>query len=437
MANTQRKPRSAKAQQDASLRVHLLQMQETITALCRSLADDTMSDAERTATGTLITAKKKAYVDAIHKRKINDHKGTRKLWWTKVTVEGKKEPQQITGTTEEILYEKLYRFYTEEQDSLVLTDLYRQIMPNLSGRRGKVSDKTKQEYARFWNKYFEADPISEKKINEITTLEWQKFFVGIIEADNLSEKEFGQVIIILNHIVKHCIAKGVLLYDPVKPALASRTYSFRKEEVTHSIKAEGLTEEQLEKVTEWCEAQLDRTDIMPIYILAILFNLIYGLRIGELKGIKWTDIDWDAKTLTVRRQHCSSVKMQEDLTFQPLGEIDLDHVKAYEKPRKLPLSDEAIDILQKVQELDLPGEYIFRLRHNTYSAKIKDAARYAGVSDLTHIHPHSLRVTAGTSVFSKSNNIKVAQAFLGHTNPAMTNRYIKGLDEFNILKAIL
>lgn len=56
---------------------------------------------------------------------------------------------------------------------------------------------------------------------------------------------------------------------------------------------------------------------------------------------------------------------------------------------------------------------------------------------MTNIHPHSLRVTAGTSVFSKCNNIKVAQAFLGHTNPAMTNRYIKGLEEFNVLKAIL
>ena len=220
----------------------------------------------------MITAKKKAYVDAIHKRKINDHKGTRELWWTKVTVEGKKEPQQITGKTKEILYEKLYRFYTEEQDSLVLEDLYKQIMPNLSGRRGKVSDKTKQEYARFWNKYYESDPIAAKKINVITTLEWQKFFAGIIEADNLSEKEFGQAIIILNHIVKYCIAKGFLLYDPVKPALASRTYPFRKEEVSHCIKAEGLTEEQLKKETEWCEAQLERTDIRPIYILAMLFS---------------------------------------------------------------------------------------------------------------------------------------------------------------------
>ena len=82
MAKAQMRPRLVKAQQDASLRVHLLQMQETITALCRSLSDDTMSDAERTATSTLITAKKKAYVDAIHTRKINDHKGKRAIWWT-------------------------------------------------------------------------------------------------------------------------------------------------------------------------------------------------------------------------------------------------------------------------------------------------------------------------------------------------------------------
>ena len=48
-----------KKKPDASLIVRLKQMQETIASLQKSLADDTISDAERTATSTLITAKKK------------------------------------------------------------------------------------------------------------------------------------------------------------------------------------------------------------------------------------------------------------------------------------------------------------------------------------------------------------------------------------------
>ena len=448
MAKIQKKLPAAKPLADASLSMHLFQMQEAIEVLSKSLSDDTMSDAERTATSTLITAKKKAYVDAIHTRKINDHKGKRAIWWTKIQVEGKKELQQITGSTEEILYEKLYAFYSEERVSLILKDLYAQVMPNLSGRRGRVSDKTKQEYARFWNKYFADDPIAEKKITEISTGEWQKLFARIIETDNLTEKKFGQVIIILNHIVNYCIANGFLPYDPIRPALASRTYSFCKEETSQTIKTEGLTAEQTEKVIEWCWDQLTRTDISPVYILTILFNLTYGLRIGELKGIKWKDIDWEGRTITIQRQHTDGVIMNDDLTFTKLGEIDLDHVKAYESARKLPLNEDALRILKMIKSLSLPGDYVFQLRRNTYTDKILQAVAYArGIPayveenkrnpDLADIHPHSLRVTAGTAVFAKCNNIKVAQAFLGHSNPNMTNRYIKGLDEFKILQDIL
>ena len=172
------------------------------------------------------------------------------------------------------------------------------------------------------------------------------------------------------------------------------------------------------------------------------------MRIGELKGIKWRDIDWDAKTLRIQRQHVPGVKMNEDLTFSHLGEVDLDHVKAYEQARLLPLNEEALRILKQIQNLAIDEEYVFPLRRNTYTDKILQAVAFArGIPaylddgkrnpELADIHPHSLRVTAGTAVFAKSSNIKVAQAFLGHSNPDMTNRYIKGLDEFNALKAVL
>ena len=396
----------------------------------------------------------KAYVDTIHKRTINDHKGNRKLWWTKVKVEGKKEPVQITGKTEEILYEKLYLFYAEKQTSLILQDLYKLIMPNLSGKRGNVSDKTKREYARFWNKYFANDPIAAKQVPHITQSEWQKLFAKIIEEGDLSEKEFGQVIIILNHIIKFCIAHGYLQHNPIELALSSETYSFRKEEDSPTIKTEGLTTEQTNKVLEWCNNQLKRTEIEPIYILTIMFNLIYGLRIGELKGVKWIDIDWDEKTIYIRRQHKPTFKMEQDETndfiFTSLGEQDAEHRKGYEISKKLPLNKNAIDLLHQIQTLSLSDEYVFPLRRNTYSDKIVQAAAYAkGISAymdkakkirnpiLKDIHPHSLRASAGSALYIKTGDIKVVQWFMGHTNPAMTNRYLQGLDEFNTVKEAL
>lgn len=68
---------------------------------------------------------------------------------------------------------------------------------------------------------------------------------------------------------------------------------------------------------------------------------------------------------------------------------------------------------------------------------IKDAARYAGITDLRQIRTHSLRTTAATSAYSKCHDIKTVQALMGHTTSQMTDRYVKNMDALDRLKTII
>jgi len=95
---------------------------------------------------------------------------------------------------------------------------------------------------------------------------------------------------------------------------------------------------------------------------------------------------------------------------------------------------------QLTVEMTLPsllGHCKQEIRRNTYSGKIKKAAAYAGVKDLDDIHPHTLRACAAGNAYRKSGNVKVVQSLLGHRNPEMTYKYIKNIDAFDSLKAIL
>ena len=112
-------------------------------------------------------------------------------------------------------------------------------------------------------------------------------------------------------------------------------------------------------------------------------------------------------------------------------------MKSYENARLIPLTSDTMDILRTVREYKLDDVYVFPIRYNTFNDKVKDAAKYAGVNNLDQIRSHTLRVTAATMLYRKSNSVKTVQALLGHTKPSMTDKYIKGLDSYDLLQDLI
>ena len=80
-------------------------------------------------------------------------------------------------------------------------------------------------------------------------------------------------------------------------------------------------------------------------------------------------------------------------------------------------------------------ESIILLYRSRISFSVKSAD--AGVNNLDQIRPHTTRVTAATMPYRKSNSVKAVQTLLGHTKPSMTDKYIKGLDSYDLLKDLI
>ncbi len=134
-----------------------------------------------------------------------------------------------------------------------------------------------------------------------------------------------------------------------------------------------------------------------------------GLRVGELLGLKWQDIDLVAGHLIVRRT------LWRDQEGPPKGGSN----------RKVPLSDVAVATLKAYRHLK--GPYVFcdpsgaRLTHSMLKDVVPNACRRAGLGK--RITTHGLRHTFASHLVMRGASLKAVQELLGHESIEMTLRY--------------
>jgi integrase len=146
-----------------------------------------------------------------------------------------------------------------------------------------------------------------------------------------------------------------------------------------------------------------------------------GLRRGELLALKWTDVDLDAKTLSVQGS------LDKDGTFNP--------PKRSKSRRTEKLTSQAAEALkghrarQNEERLQLGSlwedrDLVFPNRSgkpmnadNLYHRGFKPLLKKAGLSGFTF---HSLRHTCATLLLSKNVNPKIVSEMLGHATISQT-----------------
>ncbi len=142
-------------------------------------------------------------------------------------------------------------------------------------------------------------------------------------------------------------------------------------------------------------------------LYGLFATLVYtGLRRGEACGLRWSDVDFDRRLITVRRSYESRTKSGKD--------------------RLVPVSAELVPILKQHKLADpWKGELVFpddtgeimspdaRLRSVLWSACDRCKIRRIRVHDLRHVFA-SYFVMGGGDIFT-------LQRILGHSTPQITS----------------
>lgn len=379
----------------------------------------------------MIKKNKELFVLNVHTHKIWQQATGKKLWMTYVRNEDD-ALVRINSTTYDGIINKLYVLYSAGTSACTLKELWPKVV---AWKSTLIKGKSLKIYDGFWKKYYYPNPISDKRISQLRFKDWNMFFDNLVEEHQLTEKQYSNIRTVANYIASYCLKHDIIDRNPIRDLEGIR-YNFKKTAAYNAVKAPHFSENDMERIKEWADKELCDPKKKAIYPLAMKFNIPYGLRVGELGGLYWSDIDFKEKVITVQRQYVVDYQYdQKDGSIKYIGKVDMDEIKGHEEPRQLPLTDENIEILNTVKALNIPGQRIFQMNYNTYERKIKKSAKELNIP----IDPrtHSFRVTAARNAYSKTGDVKVAQSLLGHTTPGMTFKYIKDFDNMETLRKIL
>jgi integrase len=151
-------------------------------------------------------------------------------------------------------------------------------------------------------------------------------------------------------------------------------------------------------------------DVRPMVLVA----LRTGLRLAELRALRWEDVDLKAGKIVVRRALVKHKRAGGEVEGAPKSN----------KPREVPLGDEVLAVLKASRHLrgprvfcDEDGE-VLRVPVTRYI--LERACREAKVRDVGW---HVLRHTFASHLVMRGVSIRVVQELLGHADIRMTMRY--------------
>lgn len=162
------------------------------------------------------------------------------------------------------------------------------------------------------------------------------------------------------------------------------------------------------------------------------FILQTGLRTGEMIGLKWSDVDLKNRMLHVNRtmEYRHSV-----------GEWRVGEPKSKSGKRCIPLTGEAVDILQKQKKKNSKlkvvsleySEFVFLNRNGEptkNSAYDTCLQKLCEKNEIEHFSMHTLRHTFATRCIESGMKPKTLQMILGHANIGITmNLYVHITDD--------
>ncbi len=156
------------------------------------------------------------------------------------------------------------------------------------------------------------------------------------------------------------------------------------------------------------EAKQAHHKFYPIWAMA----LMTGMRSGELYALKWTDIDFDAKIMSISRAWNSK--------------IGITPTKS-RRSRVVPMSDDLMSFLRE-RKMKLGAEEEFVLPHLkrwTDGEQARVTREFCMGVGITPVKFHDLRATFITSLLARGESLARVMSIVGHSELKTTNGYLR------------
>lgn len=232
------------------------------------------------------------------------------------------------------------------------------------------------------------------RIDSLTPRHIQDLYHFLQENHQLSAGTIRRMHSLLSSAFKLALLQGVISRSPLsgvkQPRLARKPIEvFTQQEMGQLLAAAALNPPQQQ--------------------LRWLFALRYGMRQGEVLGLKFTDFDLVAKTLTIQRTVNS---------LPGKGVVELP-TKSTNSTRTLPIDAEVVRLLSQLSGRGylFPNEDGGALEASVDGRRWRSLLQSAGVRQLPL---HAARHSVATHLVGSGVNPRAVQMLLGHSSPAYT-----------------
>lgn len=267
-------------------------------------------------------------------------------------------------------------------------------------------------YTSSFNTYIRK-PLGKKKLSQIRPEHVQKLYNDM--SEKYAKSTINLVSIVLGSMCKQAVKNGLIQKNPVELATLPRKKKGKE------IRVMKLEEQKL--FLQYAKP----SHYYTLYVVA----LNTGMRLGELRALKWENVDFENNVIHVRQT----------MNYFPGKGTMLDAPKTESSVRDIPMLDEVSQILKlhKIQEerrklllgekwkADFEGlvftspfgKHVNATAVNVDMKQIENDIHEHGI-EFSHIHPHVLRHTFATRGLERGIPPKVMQELLGHTSITMT-----------------
>lgn len=269
---------------------------------------------------------------------------------------------------------------------------------------GSVKASTYQAYTTIIEKHL-LPTLGKMDLNSITPSVINDF-VSALENSERAYNTMKNIYRLLSSIMRCAFEEGLIVKNPCR-----------------KIKIR-CTENSKQRVLSRDEQDMVKCAALHTNNLSTLLSMYTGLRLGEVCGLKWSDIDWQKRTITVYRT-VQRVSQNATDSHSPKTTLMIGTPKSLHSHRVVPVPTFLLTLLKKHFKSKREHYYVFSdspivVDPRTVQRQFKRLMEQTGVKS---VHFHTLRHTLATRLLELGIDVKTVSDLLGHKSAKTTLDY--------------
>lgn len=342
-------------------------------------------------------------------------------WKGKIDIgrgaDGKRKFKTFTGKTEAEVKRKIREYNKSDKPVDTTQILFKNYLTNwlMNIKKGSIKDSSFDRLESTATIHV-IPALGNYKLGEITPEDVSKMLTDIKDK-GLSFSTVKKAHDCVNSVLEYAFNKRDIPVNPVALVEMPHESNFNKKEIRY------FTKEEAALIVEECSRLYSTgTPVYP-YGDAFILALHTGLRMGELLGLQKSDIDFNKKTLSVRRNAQVVGNRNTDGSRAAGRRVVLSSTKTYSGTRVISLNSAALEAARRLCDKHPDSQYVIcgakgnQVTHERFERSFYRILKNCGIEQ-TGVH--SLRHTFASVLFEKKVDIKTISTLLGHASIKIT-----------------